>query len=95
MTDPEEEEEEQISLECTYDRDPDEEEEEQISPECTYDKDQYKCEDPNVSPLGMTVMTKPDEQKLTEETGLLKPYDTEEIGNFIRARSARHKMKIL
>ena len=29
----------------------------------------------------MTVMTKPDEQKLTEETGLLKRADTEEMIN--------------
>ena len=80
--DPEEEEEEQISPEYTYDRDPEEEEEEQISPECTYDRDQYKCDDPNVSPLEMTVMTKLEEQKLTEETGgFFMPADVEEIMN--------------
>ena len=60
---------------------PEKAEKEQIFPESTYNRDQDKCDDPNVSPLGMTVMTEPDEQKRTEETGLLMPADTEEMMN--------------
>ena len=60
---------------------PEKEEEDQISPKCTYDRDQDKCDDPNVSPLGKTIMTEPDEQKRTEETGFLMPADTEDMMN--------------
>ena len=89
----EEEEEEQISLECTYDRDPDETKEEQITAECSYDRDQDKCDDLNMSPLVMTVMTKPEDQHLTEEIGRLKPADTKEMNNSFAGKIPKPKTK--
>ena len=72
---------------------PEKEEEEQITPECSYDRDQDKCDDPNMSPLGMTVMTKPEEQNLTEEIGRLKPADTKEMNNSLAGKIPKPEMK--
>ena len=72
---------------------PENEEEEQITPECSYDRDQDKCDDLNVSPLEITVMTKPEDQQLTEEIGRLTPADTKEMNNSFAGKIPKAKTK--
>ena len=69
------------------------EEEEQITAECSYDRDQDECDDPNISALGMTVMTKPEDQNLTEETGRLKPADTKEMNKSLAGEIPKPETK--